>query len=181
MSVAQSCPTLCNPMDYSPSRLLFLWNSPGKNFGVGCHFLLQGIFLTQGLNPGLLHCRQLLYNLTHQGSPSHLHPQTLDKWHCQVACPFSISTLLRRSLSCPFVNSFCGLGGCLSVFVLICLMTEVEKSFHLHMLSDYLFLPLKITFSCLLPIFDRISGHFILVWKVLCTFGGLILYLWLCY
>ena len=78
-------------------------------------------------------------------------------------------------------NPFCGLGGCLSVFLLICLMTEVEKSFHLHMLSDYLFLSLKITFFYLLPIFDRISGHFILVWKVLCTLGGLILYLWLCY
>ena len=42
---------------------------PGKNTGVGCHFLLQGIFLTQGLNPGLLHCRQILYHLYHQGSP----------------------------------------------------------------------------------------------------------------
>ena len=37
--------------------------------GVGCHFLLQGIFLTQGSNPGLLHCRQSLYCLSHQGSP----------------------------------------------------------------------------------------------------------------
>ena len=36
---------------------------------MGCHFLLQGIFLTQGLNPGLLHCRQTLYHLSHQGSP----------------------------------------------------------------------------------------------------------------
>ena len=39
-----------------------------KNTGVGCHFLLQGIFLTQGLNPGLLHCRQILFHLSHQGS-----------------------------------------------------------------------------------------------------------------
>ena len=37
-------------------RLLCPWNSPGKNTGVGCHFLLQGIFLIQGLNPGLPHC-----------------------------------------------------------------------------------------------------------------------------
>ena len=37
--------------------------------GVGCHFLLQGIFLTQESNPGLLHCRQILYQLSHQGSP----------------------------------------------------------------------------------------------------------------
>ena len=47
----------------------FPWNSPGKNTGVGCHFLLQGIFLTQGLNPGLLHYRQIPYHLSHQGSP----------------------------------------------------------------------------------------------------------------
>ena len=37
------------------------WDSPGKNTGVGCQFLLQGIFPTQGLNPGVLHCRQTLY------------------------------------------------------------------------------------------------------------------------
>ena len=42
---------------------------PGKNTGVGCHSLLQGIFPTQGLNSGLLHCRQILYHLSHQGSP----------------------------------------------------------------------------------------------------------------
>ena len=42
---------------------------PGKNTGVGCHFLLQQIFPTQGLNPGLPHCRWILYCLSHQGSP----------------------------------------------------------------------------------------------------------------
>ena len=50
-----------------PAKLLCPWNSPGKNTGVGCHFLLQGIFPTQGLNPGLLHCSQILYQLSHQG------------------------------------------------------------------------------------------------------------------
>ena len=45
------------------------WDFPGKNTGVGCHFLLRGIFPTQGSNPGLLHCRQTLYRLSHQGSP----------------------------------------------------------------------------------------------------------------
>ena len=48
-----------------PTRLLCPWDVPGKNTGVGCHFLLQGIFLTQGSNPGLLHCRQTLYPLSH--------------------------------------------------------------------------------------------------------------------
>ena len=44
------------------------WNSPGKHTGVGCHFLLQGIFRTQGSNPGLPHCRRTLYRLSHQGT-----------------------------------------------------------------------------------------------------------------
>ena len=46
------------------SRLLCPWASPGKNTGVGCHVLLEGISPTQGLNLGLLHCRQILYNLS---------------------------------------------------------------------------------------------------------------------
>ena len=44
------------------------WNSPGQNTGVGSRSLLQGIFPTQGSNPGLPHCRQILYQLSHQGS-----------------------------------------------------------------------------------------------------------------
>ena len=51
-----------------PTRFLCPWDSPGKNTGVGCHFLLQGIFPTQELNLGLLHCSQILYHLSHQGS-----------------------------------------------------------------------------------------------------------------
>ena len=63
----QSHPTLGNPMDCT--RLLCAWDSPGKNTGVGCHTLLQGISPTQGLNLGFLHCRQILYHLSQQGSP----------------------------------------------------------------------------------------------------------------
>ena len=47
------------------TRLLCPWDFPGKNTGVGWHFLLQGIFPTQGSNLGLLHCRQMLYRLSH--------------------------------------------------------------------------------------------------------------------
>ena len=65
----QSYPTLCNPMDCSPPGLLCPWNSPGQNTGVGSLSLLQGIFPTQGSNPGLLHCRWILYQLSHKGSP----------------------------------------------------------------------------------------------------------------
>ena len=57
------------PYGLQPARLLCPWDFPGKNTGVSCHFLLQGIFLTQGLNLGLLHCRQTLYHLNYQRSP----------------------------------------------------------------------------------------------------------------
>ena len=55
--------------ELSPARLLCPWNSAGQNTGVGSHSFLQGIFPTHGLNPGLPHCRHILYCLSHQGSP----------------------------------------------------------------------------------------------------------------
>ena len=69
--VAQSCPTLPDFMDCGsvPARLLCPLNSPGKNTGVGCHFLPLGNFPTQGSNPGLLHCRWILYYLSRQERP----------------------------------------------------------------------------------------------------------------
>ena len=63
---AQSCLTPCNPMDCSLSGSSVHGIFPGKNIGVGCHFFLQEIFLTQGLNQGLPHCRQMLYCWNHQ-------------------------------------------------------------------------------------------------------------------
>ena len=66
--VAQSGQTLCDPMDCSLPGSSVHGDSPGKN--TGCYALLQGIFPTQGLNPGLLHCRWILYCLSHQGSPN---------------------------------------------------------------------------------------------------------------
>ena len=59
------------PTQWTVARQVPLsWNPPGKNTGVGCHSLLQGIFPTQVSNPGILHCRQILYHLSHQGSPT---------------------------------------------------------------------------------------------------------------
>ena len=76
--VAQLCPTLCNPMGCSPPGSSVHGDSPGKNPGVGCHALLQGIFPTQGLNSDLQHCRQILYHLSHQGSSLiHVHYKLL--------------------------------------------------------------------------------------------------------
>ena len=65
----QLCLTLCDPKDCSPDRLLCPWNSPGKNTGVGCHFLLQGIFPIQGSNPHLLHWQVGSLPHHHLGSP----------------------------------------------------------------------------------------------------------------
>ena len=65
-----SCSVMSDSVQHhglQPTRLLCPKNSPGKNTGVGSHSLLQGIFLTQGLNLGLLQCRQILYHLGHQG------------------------------------------------------------------------------------------------------------------
>ena len=65
--VAQLYLTLCDPIDWEPARLLCPGDFPGKNTGVGCHALLQGIFPTQGLSPCLSHL-QVLYHKHHLGS-----------------------------------------------------------------------------------------------------------------
>ena len=71
-----------------PHGLYSSWNSPGQNTGVGSLSLLQGIFPTQGLNPGLLHCRRILYQLSRKASP-----RTLE-W---VAYPFPRWVLYQLS------------------------------------------------------------------------------------
>ena len=67
-SESESHSVMSDPL--RPHGLYSPWNSPGQNTGVGSLSLLQGIFPTQGLNPGLPHCKQTLYQLSHQGSPS---------------------------------------------------------------------------------------------------------------
>ena len=68
-SVAKWCSTLCDPMDW----LLCSWDFPGKNTGVRCHLLLQGIFLDQRWNSCLLHWQAGFLPLSHQGSPTYLY------------------------------------------------------------------------------------------------------------
>ena len=80
------------PWIYSP------WNSPGHNTGVGSLSLLQGTFPTQGLNPGLPHCRWVLYQRSHLGSPRIL------EW---VAYPFSSRSSWPRNRT----GIFCTAGG----------------------------------------------------------------------
>ena len=67
--VAQLCPALHDTMDCSPPGSSVHGDSPDKNTGVSCQALLQGIFPTQGLNQVLLYCKQILYQLSYQGSP----------------------------------------------------------------------------------------------------------------
>ena len=124
--VTQSCLTLYDPMDHSPpGSSLCPWNSPGKNTGVSCHSLFQGIFLNWELNLGLLHCWRILYHLSNQGSPSYVENQDyyLDKrspryWKAEILKEFlgvffcfslkwfmwvpwfSISSLYRPRLGC---------------------------------------------------------------------------------
>ena len=89
MKVTQSRLTLCNPMDYIV-----------QNTRVGSHSLLLGDFPTQGWNPGLPHCRQILYQLSYQGGP-----RILD-W---VVYPFSRGVF-------PTKESNCGLQQCKRFF-----------------------------------------------------------------
>ena len=86
--VTQSCLTLCNPMDCSLPGSSAHGDSPGQNTRVGCCVLLQGIVPMQGSNPGLPRCRQILYHLSHQGSPRIL------KW---ISYPFSRGTSQPRN------------------------------------------------------------------------------------
>ena len=67
---SESCSVMSD--SFQPHGLHSPWNSLGQNTGVGSFSLLQGIFPTQGLIPGLLHCNQILYRLSHQGSPLHI-------------------------------------------------------------------------------------------------------------
>ena len=66
--VVQSCPTLCDPMGCSLQAPLSMGILQARITGVGCH-ALQGIFPTQGSNPGFRYCRRIVYCLSHQGSP----------------------------------------------------------------------------------------------------------------
>ena len=88
-----SCIWLCNlcPLD-----------SPGKNTGVGCHSLLQGIFPTQGSNLGLLHCGRILYQLSHQGSPI---TTTLTRPYSSLSC-FLLAVQPLTCLAAPFSLPF---------------------------------------------------------------------------
>ena len=83
-------------------------DSPGKNTGVGCHSLLQGIFLTQGSHPGLLHCRQILYHLSHQGRVDVvlLLAKYLINFYLYFSSKISVSVTGIFKVSCCWFSNF---------------------------------------------------------------------------
>ena len=119
--VTQSGPTLCDPMDCSLPCSSLHEDSPGKNIGVDCHALLQGIYPTQGSNPGLPYCRQIIYHLSHQGNPNFVKliikprncaPSCVQLWHMLLpllgilfSSPLPDKTLL--SFKNPFKCHLC--------------------------------------------------------------------------
>ena len=99
--VVLSCLTLGTPWTV-PDRLLSPWDFPGKNTGVNCHFLLQGIALSLGSNPGLLYCRRILYHqviwkasilYTH----THTHTHVSSSPNCRSMC-FKLNNSLLLTL-----------------------------------------------------------------------------------
>ena len=98
-----SCSVMSNslrPYGLQPTRFLHPWDFPGNSPGVDCHFLLQGIFLTQGSKPGLPHCRQTLYHLSHQGSP----PPNPQSPHPSPARWFTVLGICSNILPLPFAH-----------------------------------------------------------------------------
>ena len=93
--VGEICSVVSNSLQ--PHRLYSPWNSPGQNTGVGSHSLLEGIFPTQGSNPGLPHCRWILYQLSHNGS----------LWTSLSISHLSLSFLRRYACLFPFQVSEC--------------------------------------------------------------------------
>ena len=79
---------------HGPARLLCPWDSPGKNTGVGCHSLLQGIFAAQGWNSGLLNCRQVLYHLHYHRSPKLF--QVILKYILTVLCTLKTKRTTKK-------------------------------------------------------------------------------------
>ena len=92
--VVKSCPTLAIPWTV-PARLLCPWDSPGKNTKVGCYFLLQGIFPTQELNPGLV--KAMVFPVVMYGCES----WTVKKAECRRIDAFQL-WCWRRLLRVPW-------------------------------------------------------------------------------
>ena len=98
---SESCSVVSDSL--RPHGLYSPWNSPGQNTGVGNLSLFQGIFPTQGLNTGLLHCRWILYQLSHRGSPGA--PGTCSKKLDRCKCWLEGELSPSPASSCPSFSS----------------------------------------------------------------------------
>ena len=95
-----------------PTRLLCPWDSPGKNTAVSCHALLQGIFLIQGSNLGLLHCRQILYCWVSRETPINIYTSWLIKsrlliWSIEKIRMILILNILPQTTKCESESVSC--------------------------------------------------------------------------
>ena len=108
--VAKSQTRLSYWTELQPTSLLCPWSSSGKNTGVGCHFLLQGIFPTQRWNPGLLHCRRILYHLRHC------------VWNSTACCFQSLHGLLFHFSGISYSVCF------LETYIFVCVFTDILPS-----------------------------------------------------
>ena len=116
--LAKSCLTLAT-LTLEPTRFRCPWDFPGKNTGVGCHFLLQGIFPTQELNPSLLHNRRILYQLSYKGSPLYITGVDLSSssnthilgifWPSSLICSLHLPNSYLHSGNHQFILSIYGL------------------------------------------------------------------------
>ena len=156
MLVAQLCLTLCHPMDcILPGSCP--WDFPGKNTGVGCHCLLQGIFVTQESNPGMLYYRQILYHLNHQRSSSCLYiwhwKQGTNKkkinWGLCILETFILQRIPSRrwkdnsqngrkysQIICLIRDLCVCVCLCVCVFVCVCIYMYVYKNLHSSIRKD---------------------------------------------
>ena len=99
VSAAKSRPTLLRPHRLYPAGLLCAWDFPGKIPGVGRHFLLQGIFVTQGSNPGFPHCGQTLFQLSHQ--EARMGRKSSKEWTYVCVCSVAqLCPTLRDPMDC---------------------------------------------------------------------------------
>ena len=96
------------PYGLLPTRLLCAWDSPDKNSGMDSHSLLQGLFPTQGSNPGLLNCRKILYHQRNQGSPGVYSRKLIISFLCKLFAMQQISVQMHFSLllPCHFLKDF---------------------------------------------------------------------------
>ena len=151
--VAQSCLTLCNPVDCRQWGSSVHGDFPGKNIGAGCHALLQGILPTQRSNPGLLHYRWILHCLSHQGSHSQSHyTEVFVKWFgflCYTYGVFTGKSISYRNSAILALLELISLELCSSCHMIIsCYYPSNKKQLFLLFSQNIIPSILSVLFTC---------------------------------